>query len=63
MTNTVETPASVDTASSGAASTFSSMCVSTVPLAKNPGLSVRSPLSTRTSTGKVRVVWSTDGLT
>ncbi len=49
------TPASVDTASSGAASTFSSTRVSTVPLAKKPGFSMRSPLSTRISTGKVRV--------
>src|SRR5262249_3949102 len=63
ITYTVETPASVEIASSGAASTFSSRWVWTAPLAKKPGLSTRSPFSTSASTANVRVVWSTAGLT
>jgi hypothetical protein len=55
MTYTVETPASVETASSGTASTFSSTLVSTTPFAKKPGFRTRSVFSTSASTGKVRV--------
>src|SRR5262249_21324019 len=63
ITYTDETPASVEMASSGTASTSSSSRVCTVPFAKKPGFSTRSALSTSASTAKVRVVWSTAGLT